>query len=396
MRPAKNTERQIKAIFAQGLRVTTRADLDQRILDNVMKTLDTSDNNKSAAIEPIHWRIIMRSRMTKLSAAAVIIVALTLGILVILGPSSIAWADVVEPLLNARTAVIDTIIGTGGDDMVIHDEIKGSRIRRTISNIEDTDIIIDLEQKKMLSLVHNEKTAVTIDLAGLDGVDNYLEKLQNLVTRLEKSPDFKVENQGRQDLNGTDCIVFVAQDGSQTITIWASIETASPIRIEYITPNMRAITDNMQFDVELDESRFSMDVPDGYTTQDTGIDFSNASESGFIETLRIWAEVIEDGQFPEGIGLEDVVKIGPKFEEGLKRAGYTKEEELEVGTRWGQGYVFIRFFKGQGKWHYAGKNVKLGDGSKAIFWYQPQDSETWRVIYGDLRIEDVATENLPQ
>ncbi len=138
--------------------------------------------------------------------------------------------------------------------------------------------------------------------------------------------------------------MFVAKDDTQTITIWASVETASPIRVEYITPNLQAVSDNMQFDVELDESRFSMDIPDGYTTQDTGIDFKDASESGFIETLRIWAEVIEDGHFPNSIALGEVVKIGPKFDEGLERAGYTKEEQLEVGTRWGQGYVFIRKF----------------------------------------------------
>ncbi len=90
------------------------------------------------------------------------------------------------------------------------------------------------------------------------------------------------------------------------------------------------------------------------------------------------------------------MKIGPKFDQGLKRAGLTDEQQLEIATQFGQGYVFIRFFKGQGQWQYAGQGVKLGDGSKAIFWYQPQESETWRVIYGDLRVEDVAAENLPQ
>ena len=88
--------------------------------------------------------------------------------------------------------------------------------------------------------------------------------------------------------------------------------------------------------------------------------------------------------------------MGPKFDRGMKRAGLMEEQQIEVATRWGQGYVFIRFYKGQGQWHYAGQGVKLGDGSKAIFWYQPQESETWRVIYGDLRGEDVAAENLPQ
>jgi hypothetical protein len=58
--------------------------------------------------------------------------------------------------------------------------------------------------------------------------------------------------------------------------------------------------------------------------------------------------------------------------------------------------LFIRFFKGQGEWHYAGNGVKFGDAETAIFWYQPEGSETYRVIYGDLSVKDVAAENLPK
>jgi hypothetical protein len=338
----------------------------------------------------------MKSRVAKLTAAAVIIIAVTLGMFEFLGPSSMAWADVVEPLLNARTAVLDIVVGADGNDTVIHDEVMGSRIRRTVSNITGPDIIIDLEQQKMLTLEHDKKTAVTIELAGLEGVENYLQRLQNLVVKLQESSDFSVDNEGLQEIDGIEYVVFVAQGNDQTITIWADPETAVPARIEHKTPNMQIACENMQFDIELDEARFSMEVPEGYVTRDAGIDFKDSSESSFVETLRIWAEIIEDGHFPESIALEDVVKMGPKFGQGMKRAGLTEEQQIEIATRWGQGFVFIRFFKGQGEWHYAGQGVKLGDAGKAIFWYQPQDSETWRVIYGDLRVEDVAAENLPQ
>ncbi len=47
-------------------------------------------------------------------------------------------------------------------------------------------------------------------------------------------------------------------------------------------------------------------------------------------------------------------------------------------------------------WHYAGAGVKLGDAEKAIFWYQPQGSDTCRVVYGDLNVKDVAPEDLPK
>jgi hypothetical protein len=50
----------------------------------------------------------------------------------------------------------------------------------------------------------------------------------------------------------------------------------------------------------------------------------------------------------------------------------------------------------KGDWHYAGNGVKQGDGSKAIFWYKPNGSKTWRVVLGDLKVKDAAAENLPK
>ncbi len=265
MTPAKDAEKQIKKIYADGLKVTTSSDLDERVLSNVMKTLDELEKKESAAIEPNIWRLIMKSKVAKLTAAAVIAMAVILGMLEFLGTSSIAWADVVEPLLNAQTAVFDMIIGADGEETVIHDEVKGSRIRRTVSNITGSDMIIDLEQQKMLILDHGENTAITIELAGLDGIKNYLRNLQNLIVRLQEIPGFSVENQGLQEIDGIEYIAFVAHGDNQTITIWADPQTALPIRIEQKTPNMQIVCDNMQFDVELDEARFSMEVPDGYT-----------------------------------------------------------------------------------------------------------------------------------
>jgi len=346
---------------------------------------------------PFIWRKIIKKPITKIAAAAVIIIAVLIGMNSFLGTgTSVAFADVVRPILNARTLVMDMLIGPEGRQVVIHDEVMGSRIRRTVSNLQGTDIIIDFEQMKMLALTHGEKTAVYVELEGLGNVQNYLELLQDIVVRMQNKEQFQVQDQGLQEIDGHDYIVFVAQSGNDIITIWADPETALPVRIKQKTPNMQIICNNLQFDVDLDESRFSMEVPDGYVVQEAGLDFKKGTEEAFIETLRIWAEIIEDGQFPNSISLGAVMNIGPKFDKGLKRADLTDQQQLDVATRWGQGYVFIRFFKGQGEWHYAGKGVKLGDGNTPIFWYQPKESKTWRVIYGDLTVENVAPENLPE
>ena len=344
-------------------------------------------------------RTIMKNTFTKMAAAILVITAVLVGLHFLGSPlaATVTFAQVVQPILNARTASLDILIGEQGNQIVIHDDVMGPRIRRTISGMRGADIIIDFEQQKLLTIDHGKKTAVYMGLRGLPDLRNYVEMLRDLITRLQSEPDFQVENRGAQEIQGRDCLVFVVSAGNETITIWADPKTALPFRIEQKTPNMLIACDNLQFDVAFNESLFSMEAPAGYVVQDAGgIDFSESSESAFIETLRIWAEIIEDGQFPDSINLEDVVKIGPKFDQGMKRAGLTEQQQIEIATKWGQGLVFIRFFKGQGQWHYAGQGVKLGDGDKPIFWYQPQGSQTWRVIYGDLRVEDVSVENLPK
>jgi len=394
MRPSDNIENLIKK-----LRYKTGDETHDRVLGNVLQVLDKKQQQKPGITAPVLWRIIMKNTFTKIAAAIVVIAGILIGLHFAgnLFVATVTFADVIQPILNARTASLDIIIGSQGNQPVIHDDVMGSRIKRTFPNMHTPDIIIDLEQQRLLTIDHTKKTAAYVGLGGLSDLKNYVEVLRNTITMLQSEPDFHVENRGVEEFEGQDYLVFVASAENDTVTVWADPETALPVRIEHKTPNMLIACDNLQFDVVFDESLFSMEAPDGYEVQDAGgIDFSDSSESAFIETLRIWAEIIEDGQFPESINLEDVVKVGPKFGLGMKRAGLTEEQQAEVATKWGQGLVFIRFFKGKGQWHYAGKGVKLGDSNTPIFWYQPQESQTWRVIYGDLHVEDVEEADLPK
>ncbi len=75
MKPAKNIEKLIKNID-----IDTNAKMDKAVLDNVLKAFEHTKKEKSAKLEPNIWKIIMKSRITKLAAAAVIIVAIGLFI----------------------------------------------------------------------------------------------------------------------------------------------------------------------------------------------------------------------------------------------------------------------------------------------------------------------------
>ena len=121
------------------------------------------------------------------------------------------------------------------------------------------------------------------------------------------------------------------------------------------------------------------------------------TEKDFVEGLRIWAEVLGDGAFPDTIGSETTMKRMPEFVQKLKQMSISDDEAAQMAMKVARGMLFHQMLDMRGdKWHYAGSGVKLGDAQKPIYWYQPQGSETYRVISGDLTVKDAAPDNLPK
>jgi len=45
---------------------------------------------------------------------------------------------------------------------------------------------------------------------------------------------------------------------------------------------------------------------------------------------------------------------------------------------------------------YTPAEARFGDRDKIVFWYKPRGTDTYRAIFGDLRVEEVTREQLPQ
>ena len=390
MRPAADIHKLIKK-----LNITASPELDRKVRAEIAKALGKS-KTASADKQPIVWRTVMKNPLAKLAVAAAVIIVAAIGIHYIVAPG-VTFADVIQPILDAKTAVLDIILGNEEDNSpVIHDMVMGSRIRRTLSNAQGVVSIIDLETGRILVLTAASQEAVYIDLKGLPSIPNYLDRLKNVIAKLQDSSDFSVEELGEQDIAGQKLIGFHAANPKLDVTIWADRRTALPVRIEQMEGQMKVICRNVQFDVPMDESLFSMDVPDGYKLQQTELDLMGATEQDFIEGLRVRAEVLGDGLFPESVAVEDYIKEAPAIGKKIGEIGLSEKEQTELGMKLAKHLLFIRFFKGQGKWQYAGRGVKFGNVKTPIFWYQPQNSQTYRVIYGDLHVEDMAPDKLPQ
>ena len=374
-----------------------QSDLENEVLNRIVREQNVRLRaaNKVAAGLKIR-RIIMKSSITKLAVAAAVLIVAALGVHYVMAPS-ITFADVIEPILNARTVVFDFIVGDEETGAVMHDIVAGSRIRRTFSNM-DTILIIDLDNAKMLALDPQTKSAVYVDIQGplQEGTKNFLEFVRNIVNNLKDMP---AQELGQRDIDGRKAIGFYveAKEPNIELTIWADLETAKPIRIKLLMGQSLYILKNFEFDIPVDETLVSMEPPAGYTLSAQEFDMSQFSEQDFIQMLRFWAEYLLAGSFPQSLSIEDSMNLTPEIGRKIDQLNISDEEKTRLGMTYGRGIVFFQQLEPNGAtWHYVGSGVKLGDAEKAIFWYRPEGSKTYRVIYGDLSVKDVAQENLPK
>ncbi|MCJ7674946.1 MAG: zf-HC2 domain-containing protein [Sedimentisphaerales bacterium] len=342
-------------------------------------------------------RILMKSKITSIAAAAAIIIAVLIGIHQ-LGGGTVTFADVIKPILNARTVVLDFIVGSEETGPVMHDIVVGSRIRRTFSNMA-TIMIIDLDNAKMLTLDPPSKSAAYVNIQGplREGTKNLIEFVRNAVIGVKDQPDIPVQELGQREIDGRKAVGFLVRGQNEQITIWADSRTAQPIRIEMLLGQTLYILKNIEFDVPIEESLVSMDVPAGYTLSQKQFDMTQFTDQDFITVLRLWAEHQLGGSFPQSLTVGDLMSLTPQMGEKIGQLNIPDEEKTQLGMAMGRGFVFFQQLDpNRIKWHYAGSGVKLGDASKAIFWYQPKGSQTYRVIYGDLSVKDVAPNDLPK
>jgi outer membrane lipoprotein-sorting protein len=397
MKPADNTENLIKK-----LRYKAGAEAHDRILENVIQALDKSEKQKAGAAAPDIWRTIMKSPITKIAAAVVVIVSV-IAVIHFLGvpTEGVAWADVVQPILTARTVIFNVITAKGENVPVTRVMNMGTqRVRGEVLSPDGKTVqvivITDFDALQMLQLVPSKKTAVLIDLKDLpEKPENVLEEMRNIITKLQNDPDVSVEPLGEKEIDGRISKGFRARGPDGEMTVWADPQTALPIRMEQKWRQMQFVCTDFQFDIEMDESLFSMEIPDGYSELPSGeLPIASTTEQDLVETLRMWAEIILDGAFPEEFSgqvyVDDVNKNRKKF------AKLQQEQKVELGLKFGRGFIFVQLLKDENDWHYVGKDVKLGDAESPVCWYRPEGSETYRVIYGDLRVEDVPPEKLPK
>jgi outer membrane lipoprotein-sorting protein len=396
MRPSENIEKLI-----EKLRYKTSTETHDRVLGNVLQALDKHEKQKSGAIKPELWRTIMNSKITKLATAAAIIVAGLVSFHYLGGSASSVYADVVERLQKARTLLYTVTTTTpieGMPDMEMEVAFKEpGYMRMTLPGGYVS--VMNCMQGKALSIIPGRKQFIEMEMSNLPADAGQREF--NVIERLRTLPERADEALGDREIDGRMVQGYRVTEEGVTNTVWIDPKTRELVEVETEfdnAPGMSRTMANFKFDVELADPLFDLAPPDGYTRVGLQVDASEANEQDLVEYLRLWSTWTKDGTFPPTLNPVALAKVAMEMQkEGKFRDGQTSEQDrLQHMMKLTRGVTFVMKLPAESNWRYAGENVKYSDSQTPIFWYKPEGSVTYRIIYGDLSVKDVAPENLPQ
>jgi hypothetical protein len=214
------------------------------------------------------WRTIMKSRITKLAAAAVVII--TIGLLAhyytgSLDGASVAWADVQKQLSIFRPhAFRETVVYNDGSKAVrkfLYRNLTGRREEWPDGRIWIFDFS-KVPHDEFLQLDPNQKTAHKTIYKGMNVKQDF-----DLLSYAQNIQANAAEPLGQRIIEGHKVIGFHHQIPSNDFTIWVDAETRLPVLVELVHPENKITMDMFEYPDDYDASLFSTDIPEGYKAE---------------------------------------------------------------------------------------------------------------------------------
>jgi anti-sigma-K factor RskA len=366
------------------------------------------------------WRWIMRSRVSRVTAAAILVLTvLGVGLWFHAGGTAPACADFLTPILEAKTArykMITEMTGASAGTTTTVVTMLGPSRTRSEMEIEVPNLpkskmlqIWDGYKGKQLSLEPEHKRATVFDYADRpkDNTPKDSDPLgtwRAILLDARKTSNVKREPLGEKNIDGRHVIGFRIASPTGTTDVWGDPKTGMPVHIDVTTrlmPNMKMSMQDFELNVKVDESLFSVEPPAGYKVSIVRLpkpDETSPGEKDLTETLRRYAE-LSGGTLPDAPNHEVLTEMlygGLWLFYSLDHSATSNEdrhqkEHTAVGRLFDRCAEFIVLLPKECDAHYAGKDVVLGTANTPVFWYRPKGVKNYRVIYANLTVREAET-----
>jgi len=418
MRPSDNINELIKK-----LQLKASAELDKRVHDDISAALTKSEKTKSVQPEPNIWRTIMKSKIPKLAAAAVIIIAVLIGLNVIdvfPNGSGVAWGEVLNNVQKIKSCIhrMRLTVTTGPEKT---QDINSTLYRSTEYGIRRdsyfkdeliSKLYIPAEGNTGVELVPSEKKYVEAvftdeqikEIAQKNDLKELVKEFMryNNYTKLDSKTIDGIEVEGIEvDNEQFGAALFERGKGR----LWVAVETDLPVLMELEgvsaggSVQINMVVDEFDWNANLQASDFEPNIPSDYTVM-AKVDLSGSVEA-VIKGLRGFTQITA-GQYPSNL---DIMTTSQEIREAFialrKKQGRsldekpTKEEMENILSIQGACMFYGKLVKENKDVAYYGDKVTAQDVDKVLMRWKISDNE-YRIIFGDLSTLDVSAEKLAE
>ena len=380
------------------------------------------------------WRTIMKSRISKLAAAAVIITAAFLALNFFGKTSGIVWAEVVRRLEDIKTVtykITADIKGMPGtpegyvthstQDVMLSYEQGAVRIDSSLQVPGGTRKLrtyILFEDRVLLTAIPAQKKYFKVTIS-----DEQMKKMGDEkgdpVTLLKAMLEHEYAELGRKTINDVAAwgievsdpklgmkmgsLISGAMFDKTTVKLWVDEEGELPIRIEATgssadgKASMEVVYDDFHWGIEIEPDLLRPEIPDDYELIVQGKWETGNEGEEIIEVLRLFVE-FADGKYPASLKTMTVAKaitpaLKKRFPPGSPEPSKEFIARLTKIDRVGMMYTTL---EKEGKDPaYYGDKVSVESPNAVLFRWKIND-DTYRVVFGNLSTEDVSAEKLAE
>jgi hypothetical protein len=281
---------EIKKFFSNAA-IGTDPGMDETVLEKVLTAHEKATNTKSAVMTPNIRRTIMKSPITKLAAAAVIIVGVLIGMTQFGDPTtSVAWSQVAQKIQASRGVVLrctETVSGqiSEGDYTIKYLTPTHSRSDTYKGGQLDCSFYTNQDTKTFTGLFHPHKHYLIDTFSEIEGFLEKHEDWMNPGYLIETILSCEHSKLAPKMIEGVMCEGVETTDPAflgplpeevdrleTWLRLWVDVETQYPVLVEYKTSaehngqvmGREGIMDNFQWDVDLDPSLLEPNIPPDY------------------------------------------------------------------------------------------------------------------------------------
>ena len=380
------------------------------------------------------WRMIMNNPVTKLAVAAVIIIAVMIGLNILpIGNGGVALAEVLDKVRDIKTVFYRTKADIKGLPGVPAEQIthfttqvklsydKGVRITSQIQlpqrTIERESYIL-FDKRVLYTLMPADKEYIEMTLT-----DELMEKMDSEngdpVTLLKAMAECEHVDLGYDTINGIEVWGIEATDpvlGTKVgsvlssgmfdnivVRLWVDVKTKLPVRLtakgsaQNGEISMDLVLDDFQWDVVMDPAELELTIPEDYKLLGQATWDVTKEGEDIIEVLKFFAEYA-DGRYPSSLSTMTVAReivghLRRKLAPTLSSGGLPREimEKLTKLEMVGQAYSALEN-GGKDPAYYGDKVTAEFPHAVLLRWKIGEGK--YKVVFGDLSIRDVTPDEL--